>query len=262
MAAEGFVFDLPHAQALTQARQAALEPLLRALRRQGACRALDVGCGVGYFAQWLRGLGYEVLGVEGRPENIQEARRRHPDIVFEVADVEDLGIRSLGAFDVVLCLGLLYHLENPVLALRNLRAVTGQVLIVETMVVPDRRPVLLLLDEGQGLDQSLRGFALYPSQAAVTAMLYRVGFEGVFVLPDPKHPDFLGSPMRRRARAMFAATDSSAIQKVGLAPAAKTSWMSDPWATALSRLYARAPSGVRNAARLAVRMLRGPLALA
>jgi Protein of unknown function (DUF1698) len=45
---------------------------------------------------------------------------------------------TLGRFDVVLYLGVLYHMENPLDAMRRLAAVTGEVAIIETeaVVVP------------------------------------------------------------------------------------------------------------------------------
>ena len=40
---------------------------------------------------------------------------------------------ELGEFDLVLCFGLLYHLENPMRTIRHLRALTGQGLLLESM---------------------------------------------------------------------------------------------------------------------------------
>jgi len=41
---------------------------------------------------------------------------------------------ELGSFDVVLFLGVLYHLRHPLLALERVAAVTGELLILETEV--------------------------------------------------------------------------------------------------------------------------------
>ena len=49
---------------------------------------------------------------EGRPDNVDELRRRRPDVTIVQADVEE-SLGRLGRFDVVFCYGLLYHLENP-----------------------------------------------------------------------------------------------------------------------------------------------------
>jgi tRNA (mo5U34)-methyltransferase len=56
-----------------------------------------------------------------------------------VADFMEMDVDSLGTFDVVLYLGVLYHMEAPVEAMRRLRRVTGELAIVETqaVVVPE-----------------------------------------------------------------------------------------------------------------------------
>jgi tRNA (mo5U34)-methyltransferase len=52
-----------------------------------------------------------------------------------VADFTTTDLAALGTFDVVLFLGVLYHLEDPLGALRRLRAVTRRVALIETAAV-------------------------------------------------------------------------------------------------------------------------------
>ncbi len=52
-----------------------------------------------------------------------------------VADFPHVDARSLGTFDVVFFLGVLYHLENPFAALRRLRELTGALCVIETVCV-------------------------------------------------------------------------------------------------------------------------------
>jgi tRNA (mo5U34)-methyltransferase len=49
-----------------------------------------------------------------------------------VEDFMTTDLESLGTFDLVLYLGVLYHQRHPLLALERLRAVTGTVAIIET----------------------------------------------------------------------------------------------------------------------------------
>ena len=51
------------------------------------------------------------------------------------ADFMSIDLASLGTFDVVLFLGVLYHLENPFGALRRLAAVTRDLAVIETEAV-------------------------------------------------------------------------------------------------------------------------------
>ena len=57
-------------------------------------------------------------------------------------DVMDLTPDRVGAFDVVLFLGVLYHVPNPLLTLERVASVTRDLLILETVVdmVGVRRP--------------------------------------------------------------------------------------------------------------------------
>lgn len=90
-------------------------------------------------------------GVEPRPYH--ETEFWHPDTLpgmrgFELAReargsaveaiVEDfvtLDVAALGRWDVVLYLGVLYHMEDPLRALRRVAAVTRELAVVETEAV-------------------------------------------------------------------------------------------------------------------------------
>jgi tRNA (mo5U34)-methyltransferase len=181
--AQEFVFDMPHTKRITKARIDFLNTLLPGLiNTLGFKTALDAGCRVGYFSCYLADLGLQVSAVDGRCDNIVEAQRRHPQVRFSIHNIEDQTVRQLGVFDLVLCCGLLYHLENPFAALCNLYALTGRVLLIESMVVPSALPIVSLLDEGRSEDQSLNYIAFVPSESCLTKMLYRAGFPYVYAV--------------------------------------------------------------------------------
>src|SRR3990170_4576712 len=178
-------FAPPPARRRPAPRHTFLLRLLAQLSGLSLHTALDAGCGVGYFSSFLRERGFKVVAFDGRADNVAEARRRNPEIDFRVADVESPEIFGFGAFDLVLCFGLLYHTENPFRVLRNLHAVTRSLLAIETMCFSGRSPALFLRDEGTVVDQGLRLVALYPTEVIVVAMLYRAGFPYVYRSADP-----------------------------------------------------------------------------
>ena len=47
-------------------------------------------------------------------------------------DVADISVESIGSYDVVLFLGVLYHLKNPMSVLERLCAVTNEMMIIES----------------------------------------------------------------------------------------------------------------------------------
>ncbi len=105
-------------------------------------KAVDLASHQGYFAVKTAELGFaEVLGVEARQSHVDDSRLigdiyAYPQLKFMQSDIFDLDAQQLGQFDLVLMLGLLYHLENPVGALRICRDLCKGVCLIETQIVP------------------------------------------------------------------------------------------------------------------------------
>ena len=81
-------------------------------------RVLDLGCEEGHFAVEFARHGAEVVAVDVREEHLRRARFLAEAIGVERfetvrADVRELDPTALGEFDLVLCLGLHYHLDTP-----------------------------------------------------------------------------------------------------------------------------------------------------
>jgi FkbM family methyltransferase len=201
-------FDQRQYRKLTAARAETIRRVAGKLKlAMGLTTALDVGCGVGFFSQTLAECGLKVRGFDGREENIVEARKRFPGLPFETADIEERSILRLGRFDFVLCCGLMYHLENPLLATRHLRALTEKCVLLESMCIPDEKPSMLLREEPRTDDQSLTDMACYPSEETLVKMLYRAGFAVVYrVTPLPEHDDFHDTPDHARKRTVLLAS--------------------------------------------------------
>ncbi len=187
-----WVFDETHYKEMNVARAETASAILTTLKTTlGLESALDLGCGLGYYSSLLHDSGFRVLGLDGRKENVEEAGRRFPHIEFQVADAEDPSLHRFGSFDLVFCFGLVYHLENPFRVIRNIAKMATKAALVEGMVYPSLEPVMVLLDENEGVDQGLNHMAFYASEACLVKMLRRSGFPSCY-LPDkmPAHPDF------------------------------------------------------------------------
>ena len=191
--------------------------------------AVDAGCGVGFFSQILRECGLNVRGFDGREANVAEARRRFPAIAFQQNDIESADILKLGAFDLTLCFGLLYHLENPMLAIRHLRALTKKGLLLESMCIPGDSAGMVLRAEPAAADQSLTDIALYPSEPCLVKMLYHAGFAKVYrVVELPEHDDFRETADHARRRTVLLASIEP-IRLPGFVEMAEPHDGSDPW---------------------------------
>lgn len=220
-----------------EARQVTLRPILEDLRGSLNLRsAADVGCGVGYFSVFLQELGFEAVGFDGRSENIEEAKRRYPDIEFKLANVEEAAILQRGSFDLVLCVGLLYHLENPVRAMRNLSLVANKILLIESWATPQPQTAFYLREEAILEDQSLTTLALYPSESSLIKICYKIGFSAVYRFSHlPDHEDFQDRKGRKRLRTMLLASKSDLkVPHLLLVPEPKDFF--DPWQTTAGRI--------------------------
>jgi SAM-dependent methyltransferase len=71
----------------------------------------DVGCGPGHVTDHLAGLGLPVLGVDAAPGMIEVARRRYPQVPFQVGSFDALPVADGGWAGVVAAYSLI-HLDR------------------------------------------------------------------------------------------------------------------------------------------------------
>jgi SAM-dependent methyltransferase len=201
-------FDRPSAVQFVNARTQFLARFLSTWPGQPFKTVLDSGTGVGYFAEYLtRNYNLKVVGLDARVSNVEEAQRRNPEVEFRVGDVESAEFEKHGQFDLVLALGLIYHLENPFRAIRNLVAASRDAIVVESFIAPGRRPKAWLLDEFPGDDQALANVAWHLTEAAIAKLLYCSGIPHVYRARfKPQHPEFYGRLLRRPTRAFLIGT--------------------------------------------------------
>jgi FkbM family methyltransferase len=183
------VFDEANALAINRARLAHLESLGLPLSGKSV---LDVGCGVGHLAQFFINRGCRTVCIDARSENIDRLRALYPGIETGVANVETDRLVRFGAFDVVFCYGLLYHLANPVAGLANIAEACSELLLLETIIADHPLPLCRLADEpSETPNQAVGGVGSRPTPAFIAMALTRLGFPFVYapVIP-PGHSDF------------------------------------------------------------------------
>jgi hypothetical protein len=149
-----------------------------------------------------------VVAVDARAEHVADTNTIREALGLSKlsvlqSDVHALDQRGLGQFDLVLMLGLIYHLENPIGALRQARALTRHLCVVETQVVPGMsgmvdygsyrfvRPlkgsfgIIDETDDTHGPEASTTGICLVPSLEALFWIMRKVGFSRVELVPPP-----------------------------------------------------------------------------
>ncbi len=205
-----------------ETREKAIFPLIDRLYPKGLERrhCLDVACNEGYFSQLLYQRGAAVKGIDIRDLNIQRARTIQElyrldfeRLRFEVADFL-LNQDSPDTYELVFFLGLLYHLENPMGALRILYRITRTLVVIDTQLTRQNKPVetgwgqtsvtlelaasvALLQQEDSEINNlaSWKNLSFIPNAAAVRQMLFAAGFSSVLQLavPPGSNPQYLNN---------------------------------------------------------------------
>jgi tRNA (mo5U34)-methyltransferase len=165
--------------------------------------ALDVGCNAGFYSIALARRGATVLGIDVDPAYLRQAawaRERFGlddrQLSLRRMQVYELA-RLRQTFDLVLFLGVLYHLRYPLLALDIVAQSVGELLVLQTLTMPGEEvtapPDDLALDDRElmlapswpkmaFIERRLAGDPSNwwaPNRACVEAMIRSAGLEPV-----------------------------------------------------------------------------------
>jgi SAM-dependent methyltransferase len=206
-------------------RRSMIFEMLDAVGLDRTAAVADLGCSEGYFSfEFAKRGSREVFGIDARARNIEKAELVRdllglPSCRFSIGDVFGANLAP-ASFDVVLLLGLIYHVEDPIGLMRHAATVARRLLIVETQLTKEQGPVAFgwgtpdalstrdywaMRREDPATDDlsSTRGFSLIPSAPAVVSVLREIGFRSIMQL----HPNgrALEPQYVNVDRAMFAA---------------------------------------------------------
>ena len=209
-------------------------------RDLSGARALDIGCNAGFYSFQLAERGAEVLALDLDEHYLQQGRwaSRYLDrdgrVEFRQGSVYDL-VDVEGSFDVVLFMGVLYHLRYPLLALDVVAEKVGGSLVLQTLTMPGDEspgtPEDLEIDERERLlepgwpraafvEHKLAGDPTNwwaADQACVEAMIRSAGLRiadhpahEVWICGrDPGNSDLRSAELRAATRARAASTFTS-----------------------------------------------------
>jgi tRNA (mo5U34)-methyltransferase len=169
---------------------------------------LDIGCNAGFYSQEMKRRGAErVVGIDSDSRYLEQARFAAEasglDIEFRQLSVYELPLLN-ERFDLVLFMGVLYHLRYPLLALDLLHAYAVADTLVFQSMIRGSRDVINVAPDYDFKDVSpfeARGYPLayfvehsyagdpsnwwIPNQAGVEAMLRAAGFS-IASHPEPE----------------------------------------------------------------------------
>jgi len=103
-------------------------------------RVLDIGTWDGWFAFEMERRGAEVMAVDcwdnPRFRSIHKTLQSKAD--YRILDMYELTPERIGYFDIVLFMGVLYHLKHPLLALERVCALTTDLAAVDSFVLREQ----------------------------------------------------------------------------------------------------------------------------
>jgi hypothetical protein len=150
-------------------------------------RVLDLGCNAGFWSLHAAEANCDfVLGIDGRQMHIDQA-----NFVFEVkgfdarryefvcANVFDFDYEVVGPFDIVLCLGLLYHVNKPISLLEAIAPVNTDLLVIDTKISTARGSSLDLRRDqvDRPMDAVDYDLVMVPTARAVIDMAQLFGYD-------------------------------------------------------------------------------------
>jgi len=188
------IFDRTHVNRHAQRREYFFTPLMRLCGGSLAGkRVLDLGCNAGFWSLAAVEAGAEsVVGIDGRQMHIDQA-----NLVFEAKGVDRARYQSLRGdvftteleeepFDIVLCLGLLYHVSNPFGLMDRIAAWNDDLVVIDTTLsILVGGPFFRLASQNPDDPRSAvdRPRALHPTSEAVAALARHSGYRCAMLRP-------------------------------------------------------------------------------
>jgi 2-polyprenyl-3-methyl-5-hydroxy-6-metoxy-1,4-benzoquinol methylase len=124
-----------------------MRPVLERIAQGG--KVLDIGCGVGYTCELFLKHKFEVSGVDISEEAAKLAQKRVPQGQFAQIDNDCVLPYPNDSFDAITCFGVLEHVLNPDLLLKECRRIIKKSGIA-VFVVPNSLSVYFLFSSGTG----------------------------------------------------------------------------------------------------------------
>jgi len=162
------------------------------------CSVMDVGAWNGYYTVESKRRGAsKVLAVDSPTWLRPDLRGKETfDFVMKrlglsveslVKDVQCIDEDDVGHWDIVLFLGVFYHLVDPITAVMRLAAITNEVLVVETHLDARYfgRPAMVFYPGRELSNDPTNWWG--PNRAAVEALLTLAGFRHIEFTAHPAH---------------------------------------------------------------------------
>jgi len=176
--------------------------------------ALDIGCNAGFYSFELARRGADVLGIDLDPHYLRQAKWAAREmglsgkVSFKQMQVYDLA-KMKRSFDIIIFMGVFYHLRYPMLALDIVAQKVKKMMIFQTLTMPGEevfqtKPDMMLNERKNMLKKGWPVMAFIerrlakdptnwwaPNHACIEAMLRTSGLK---VTARPGHEMYVAKP--------------------------------------------------------------------
>jgi tRNA (mo5U34)-methyltransferase len=164
-------------------------------------RVLDLGCNAGFWSLCAAEAGCDyVLGIDGRQMHIDQA-----NFVFEAngigkerydfvtSDLFNTDLQQFGTFDIVLCLGVMYHISKHMELMENISEMNGDILLIDSGLA--RLPGSGLRIKHEDLEDPRnavdRELVMVPTWEGIHDLVHQFGYSAVTL--KPRFEDYEGA---------------------------------------------------------------------
>lgn len=203
-------------------------------------RVLDLACLEGLYGIEMALQGAKVVAIEGREANVEKARFAKESLSLENIDIVRDDVRNLsaekyGKFDVVLCLGIFYHLDAPDVFhfMESVAEVCNRLAVIDThvsavsekcyaykgssywgRVYAEHSPDSTLEERAKSLWSSVDNInSFWLTRPSLYNLLGRVGFSSVYECHSPMVKKYEVMRARQEAdRSTFVAVKSQPVR--------------------------------------------------
>lgn len=146
-------------------------------------KVLDIGCGNGYYMFRASQQKPEcLLGIDPSCAfyysfELLQRFIQNPKLQYDLLRIEDINLFP-EFFDVILCMGVIYHQRNPMLAINQLASAltVGGELIIESQAIDEKEPLSLFVPTRYAKAHNVY---FIPSPSCLAAWLKKSGFKNI-----------------------------------------------------------------------------------
>lgn len=149
---------------------------------------LELGCGHGDIGATFASLGATVTCSDGREEHLIVLKKKHPHIKTVLADL-DQEWPFESHYDIIIMMGILYHLRNHEDILKKVSSSTTY-LVLETEVCDYADDTAVVKTYEEGYDQALNFNGCRPSEANIECILNKCNMVYERIIDDRCNSSF------------------------------------------------------------------------